>query len=286
MTLCHTGPLMKSSGLLKRYLAVAALLLLPGCTFLSNQSYIQQYPQNRGLKRVAVFIQRWPVYLQLPNQNDLGSDFIKKSTLFTGPWQPAGSINPRAVDIQNIDDEVTATLLNQVLTEKGYQPFISGVFPPQPGPITVEAIMARSQVVDPEFDAFLFCFYSPVVFCAEAQATPKDHQRRSYGLQELIGVLNPGANYVIWAGPRATQASPNSVSHAFIYVSLTMFRALDWAPIWEVADSQIGGRLRVNLAQCLPAPTDQNYPADAGVIQRLICNNLTCRLHHLVPDAY
>jgi hypothetical protein len=271
---------------IKLFIMVGVMLLLPSCTFLSNQGHLQQYPQYGGLKRVAVFVQRWPVNQQLPNQNDLGADFIKKSTLFTGPWQPAGSSNPRAVEIQDIDDEVAATLLTQALTEKGYEPFLSGVFPAQPGPITVGEIMAKCQAVDPWVDTFLFCFYSPVVFCAEAQATPAEHRQRSYGLQELIGILNPGATQVIWAGPRAAQAPPRSISHAFIYVSMTMFKALDWRPLWEVADAQVGGRMRVNLNQCPPAPTDQNYPADAAIIQRLMTNNLTCRLQHLIPDAF
>jgi hypothetical protein len=231
-------------------------------------------------------VQRWPVYLQLPNQNDPGADFIKKSTLFTGPWQPAGLLNPRAVDIQDIDDNVAATLLIQALTEKGYQPFLSGVLPPQPGPVTVAELMARCAAINRGVDAILFCFYAPTVFCAEAVPGLKDRQPRSYGLQEIIEVLNPGGNTVTWAGPSAAQAPPNSISHAFIFVSLTMFKSLDWQPLWEVADSQIGGRMRVKLAQCPPAPTDQNYPADAGIIQRLMCDNLTCRLRHLIPDAF
>jgi hypothetical protein len=192
------------------------------------------------MRRVAVFVQRWPAYLQLPNQNDPGADFITKSTQFTGPWKPAGLMNLRAVDIQDIDDGMVATLLTQVLTDKGYQPFVSGVFPPQPGPITVEEIMAMGEALDRGVDAFLFCFYSPVVFCADPQSTPKDHQRRSYSLDELIGILNPGFNYVMWADPRAARAPTNSISHAFIYVSLTMFKALDWRPVWEIADSQTG----------------------------------------------
>lgn len=109
-----------------------------------------------------------------------------------------------------------ATLLPRALEEMGYEPFISGVFPAQPSPITVEEIMAKSQAVDPWADAFLFCFYSPTVFCAEARRTPKYHQTRSYGLQELIQTLNPGAGYVIWAGPRPAQAPANSITHAFI----------------------------------------------------------------------
>jgi hypothetical protein len=271
---------------LKIFLMLGVFLLLSSCTFLSNQAYIQQYPQYRGIKRVAIFVQRWPAYLQLPNQNNPGADFIKKSTLFTGPWQPAGLINPRAVDIQDIDDCVAADLLVQVLTEKGYQPFFAGVLPLHPGPITVEEIMAKCEAINRNVDAILFCFYSPTVFCADAQSTPKEHQKRSYSLQEIIEILNPGGDYVTWAGPRAAQAPPNSISHAFIFVSLTMFKALDWQPLWEIADAQVGGSMRVKLAQCPPAPTDQSYPADAGIIQRLMCNNLTCRLRHLIPDAF
>jgi hypothetical protein len=265
---------------------LGVFLLLSSCTFLSNQAYVQQYPQYRGIKRVAVFVQRWPAYLQLPNQNNPGADFIKKSTLFTGPWQPAGLMNPRAVDVQDIDDNVAASLLIQVLTEKGYQPFLSGVLPLQPGPITVEEIMARCEAINRGVEAILFCFYSPTVFFAEAAATPKDHQKRSYSLQEIIGILNPGGNSVTWAGPRAAQAPPNSISHAFIFVSLTMFKVLDWRPLWEVADSQVGRSMRIQLAQCPPAPTDQNFPADAGIMQRLMCGNLACRLRHLIPDAF
>ncbi|HAY20937.1 MAG TPA: hypothetical protein DCY27_01970 [Desulfobacterales bacterium] len=267
-------------------LLLGGVLLLSSCTLLSNQSYTRQYPEYRGIKRVAVFVQRWPAYLQLPNQNEPGADFIKKSTLFTGPWQPAGLMNPRAVDVLDVDDNVAADLLLQVLTEKGYQPFLSGVLPSQPGPITVEEIMAKCEAVNRGVDAILFCFYSPTVFLAAAETTPKDHHRRSYSLHEIIQTLNPGGAYATWAGPRAAQAPPNSISHAFIFVSLTMFKVLDWRPLWEVADSQIGGRMRVKLAQCPPAPTNQNYPADAGIIQRLMCNNLTCRLRHLIPDAF
>jgi hypothetical protein len=260
--------------------------LLPACTFLSNRSYTEKYPQYRGIKRVAVFIKHWPAYQQLPNQNDLGDDFIKKTTLFTGPWQPASFINPRAVDVLDIDDQVMGALLSRALQEKGYEPFISGVLPENPGPITVEEIMAKSRVVDRQVDACLFCFYSPTLYCADPQHTPKEHQKRSFGLQEIIGILNPGANYVIWAGPRAGEAPPNSISHAFIYVSLTMFKAQNFQPLWEVADSQLGGRMRLTLAECPPGPTDENYPADAAIIQHLMTSNLKCRLAHLIPDAF
>ncbi len=267
-------------------LIMGILLFLSCCTLLSNRSYLEQNPQLKGIKRVTVFIQRWPVYQKLPNQNGPGGAPISETTPFTGPWEPAGFINPRAVDIRDLDDAAIADLLSRVLTEKGYRPFVSGVLPAQPGPVTVAEIMAASRAVDPEVEAFLFCFYSPTVFCSKAQATPKDHGARSYGLAELLGTLSPRGDEVVWAGPVASQAPANSISHAFIYVSLTMFRALDWRPLWEVTDSQIGGRTRLILARCPPGPTDQNYPADAGVIQRLMTKNLACRLNHLIPDAF
>lgn len=268
------------------FLIVIFLGSSSSCTFLSNRDYVQRYGSGRGIKNVGIFLQRWPAYLQSANQNDPGIEFIRKSTLFTGPWEPAGQINPRAVDIQEIDDGVMGEILIKALKERGYQPFLLGVMARSPSPITVEEIMAKSQAINPDMDALLFCFYSPTVYFSEAQATPKDHGRRSYGLQEIVELLNPGSGWVIWAGPRAAQAPKASISHAFIYVSLTMFRSLDWRPLWEVADSQVGGRLIPRLANCPPAPTDQNYWADAAMIQRLMCGNLSCRLNHLIPEAF
>lgn len=213
-------------------------------------------------------------------------EFIRKSTWFTGPWEPAGHINPRAVDIQDIDDQVVGDILIQALKEKGYQPFMLGVLPSSDRPITVEEIMAKCQAINPEIDAMLFCFYSPTIFVSEARAIPQEHQQRSYGLQELIDTLQPGRGWLIWAGPRAAQAPPASISHAFIYVSLAMFKTLDWRPLWEVADSEVGGLLRPRISSCPPGPTDKNYWADAAMIQRLMGSNLTCRLNHLIPDPF
>lgn len=283
---CALGSIASLNAKARWLVLTLACFLLFSCTFLSNSNYVQQYPEYRGIRRVALFVQRWPVYLQLPNQNNPGADFIKESTLFTGPWLQAGLTNPRAVDVQDIDDEGVANLFIAILTAKGYQPYIAGVFPSQPGPISVAEIMAKCQAMDRGVDAFLFCFYSPAVFFSDAKATPKDHDKRSYSLQKLIDILNPGGNRVIWAGPRAAQAPPNSISHAFIYTSLTMFRAYSWQPLWEVADSDTGGRLRVTVATCPPGPTNQNYWADAAIMQRLMYSNLSCRLEHLLPDAF
>ena len=106
------------------------MFILPiSCTSLSNLNYVQQHPECRGIRRVALFIQHWPVYLQLPNQDNPGADFIKETTLFTGPWRPASLINPRSVDVQTINDEMVAELFIQTLTEKGYQPYVAGVSP-------------------------------------------------------------------------------------------------------------------------------------------------------------
>jgi hypothetical protein len=247
---------------------------------LSNRYYALYYGYYPGSTKVGVFLQDWPVYLQLPNQNYLGMGFIRKTTLFKGPWQPAAQIEPRAVDIQDIDDGVMEEILVTALKKKGYRPFLLGVSPTPSGPITVEEIMASN----PGLDAYLFCFYSPTVYVSRDQDTPKDHDRRSYGLQEIVGLLNPGGDRVIWAGPRAARAPKGSISHAFIYVSMTMFGTAGGRPLFEVADSQVGGRLTPTLWSCPPAPTDQNYWADAAMIQRLMRNNLACRLQHLVPQ--
>lgn len=209
-------------------------------------------------------------------------EFIRKTTLFKGPWEPAAQIHSRAVDIQDIDEGVMGEILVKALKKKGYQPFLLGVSLTPSGPLTVEEIMAKN----PGLDAHLFCFYSPTVYVSRDQDPPKDHDRRSYGLQEIVERLNPGGHRVIWAGPRAALAPPGSISHAFIYVSMTMFGTSGGRPLFEVADSQVGGRLPPTLWSCPPAPTDQNYWADAAMVQRLMGNNLACRLKHLIPDSF
>lgn len=132
----------------------------------------------------------------------------------------------------------------------------------------------------------MFCFYAPMVFLSHSQDATGISQKRSNALQEIIQALSPGGSAVIWAGPSASQSPKGSVSHAFIYISMSMFKAYDWQSLWEVADSMTGGKLMVNLAQCPPGPTNKNYWADAAIIQRLMIDNLSCRLHHLIPDAF
>jgi hypothetical protein len=262
------------------------LLGLASCTFLGNQSYVNRHPGYQEIQRVVVFLQRWPVYRQLPGQNELGEEFIKPSTSFLGPWEAAAHLDPRAVDIADIDDGLMAELLVEVLQSKGYQPFVGEMPLASPGSGRVERIMARYRAVDRQVDAFLFCFYSPTLFVAQARMTPSDHGQRSYGLAELIGKLGSGRGRVLWAGPRAGKAPPGAVSHAFIYVSLTLFRAWDGQVLWKVADSRVGGRPPPRLVKCPPAPTSENFWADAGIIFNLMRSNLRCRLRHLIPDAF
>jgi hypothetical protein len=247
---------------------------------------VKGHPEYQGTRRIVIFIQRWPFYLQKSEQNNLGADFIKTKTLFYSPFEPAAHINLRAVDIRDIDDHLIGEVLVKVLEKKGYETFIAEIGPVASGAETVEGIMARYQVLDRRANAFLFCYYSPIVFLSHAQLTPQERGSRSYGLEEVVQILQPGSRWVTWAGPRADLAPPNSINHAFIYLSMTLFKAWNWEPLWEVADSQIGGKIRPKLVQCPPAPTDLNYRADAGIIQRLMIHNLECRLRHLIPDSF
>lgn len=270
-------------------LLAVGLFSLSACTPLSNRDYAQQLSRWGGIDRVAVFVQRWPVYLQLQGESGRGESFINQQTPFSGAWEQAGQVNPRAVDIMDIDNAVMEKLLLQVLKNKGYQPVIAGFTAISPKSATVAEIMARYRMLDPNVNAFLFCFYSPTLFFADPKATPKDHWCRTYSLGEIIQILNPGKGSVIWAGRRAARAPNNSITHAFIYVSLTVFEARTWQPLIKVADSHIGGKLwyplRLDLPRCPPAPTDKDYWVDAALIQRLMCRNLKCRLRHLIPDA-
>lgn len=268
------------------YLMLVGVLLLPSCTLLSNRNYVQQHPEYQRIRRVVIFLQPWPSYLRLPSQTDLGEDFIKKETPFFGPWEPASRSDSRALDVQDIDGCLMGEILEEILKKKGYTPFLGGILSLPARRLNVQEILARGQAVNRQADAFLFCFYAPMVFLSHSQDATGLNQKRSYALQEIIQALSPGGSSVIWAGPRAAQAPQGSISHAFIYISMTMFKAYDWQNLWQVADSQTGGRIWVNLAQCPPGPTDKNYGADAAVIQRLMIDNLSCRLRHLIPDAF
>ena len=266
-------------------LVLGGILLLSSCTFLSNQSYVRQYPECRGIRRVAVFVQRWPVYLKKPSRDDLGEDFIKIQTIFFGPWEPAAQVNPRAVDIQDIDNCLMGEILVRILESKGYQvvlvdlPFVGES-------VTVEMLMAQYQAINPPVDAFLFCYYTPTLFVSHAQEAPKDHATRSYSLWEIVSRLSPGTGSVIWVGDRRSNSPTNSISHAFIYWSMTIFKALNRRTLMAEADSQVGGQVRPWIPRCPPAPTDKNYWANPGVIQNLMVDNLKCRLSHQIPDAF
>lgn len=262
------------------------LSLVSSCTFLSDKQYVEQNSHYRGIRRVAVFLQRWPVNQQLSGQGDLGEDFIKRTTLFLGPWTKGPDLNPRDLDVQDIDDNLMGEIILEALQKKGYQPFLSAVLGGGGGAVTVEAIMARYQVLDPGIDAFLFCFYAPRLFLSQPPDPPLASSTKAYGLQEITAKLGDSNQGTIWAGPRAAKAPENSISHAFIYISMTMFKARDWSMLWEVAGSHTGGRSRPWIPQCPPGPTDQNYWADAEIIQTLMSDNLKCRLRHLIPYAF
>ncbi len=235
------------------------------------------------MRRIAVFLQRWPTNSELSGQSDLDADFIKKTTHFLGPWKPAGQRGQRALDVQDIDDRLMGEVLMGALIEKGYHPFLAQAL--SNGSASVEDIMARYQALDPEIDAFLFCFYAPTVFLSHPLAGPEPLTNRADSLEGIVQLLSPGSRGIIWAGPRAAMAPKNSISHAFIYLSLTMFKALDWKPLLQVAGSQSGGRTRTWVALCPPGPTEEDYWADPEIIRDLMVNNLRCRLHHLIPFA-
>jgi hypothetical protein len=235
---------------------------------------------------MVVFLQRWPCYLQKPYESDLGAHFISEKTPFYSSWQPAARMNPRAIDVSDINDQTMGEILIQVLKRKGYQVFISDIVPKNARAETVAELMAMYQALDRDVDAFLFCFYSPTLYFAHADLVPPDHSKRPYSLGEIVNILEPGNDKVIWGGLRADLSPKKSISHAFVNLSITCFRALDWKSFWEVADSQTGGEFRPWLAQCLPAPTELDYFANAAIIQHLMCENLTCRLRYIIPYAF
>ncbi len=264
---------------------ILACGLLSSCTFLSNRDYSQKYAPFQGVHRIAIFLQRWPVYLQKPGRNDLGEDFIKTHTIFLGPWEPAGQINARAVDIQDIDNCLMGEILVRILEDKGYQVVLVDL-PFAGESVTVEMLMAQYQAINPPVDAYLFCYYAPTLFVSHAQEVPQDHAARSYSLWEIVSSLSPGTDSVIWVGQRGPNSPVNSISHAFIYWSMTIFKASNGLTLMAEADSQIGGEVQPWIPQCLPAPTDKNYLANPGIIQDLMVENLKCRLRHEIPYAF
>ena len=148
---------------------------LSSCTFLSNREYVQNYAAFQGTHRIAVFLQRWPVYLQTAGRNSLGDDFIKPNTYFYGPWQPAGQINPRALDIRDIDDGLVSQILIDTLRGKGYQVFLSEVPFGSADSLTVKALMAQYRAFNP-YSRRLFIF----LLLSDPISVPcPDHAQRS-----------------------------------------------------------------------------------------------------------
>jgi hypothetical protein len=270
----------------RSFIAVVTCCLLSSCTFLSNRDYVKQYAAFKGIKRIAVFLQRWPVYRQQPKLSGSGDEFIRPQTQFYGPWQPASQMDPRALDIKDIDAGLMSHILVRALESKGYQVFLVDVLPGGSEGQTVETLMANYQAINPPVDAFLFCYYAPTLYVSQALPAPGGQERRSVSLLEVIQRLGPGSDAVIWVGHRSDKSPAHSMSHAFIYLSLTMFRALDGQTLMAVADSQATGKVRPWIPRCPPGPTDRDYPADPAVIQNLMVNNLQCRLRHLLPDAF
>jgi hypothetical protein len=269
-----------------RYLAVILVCaLLSSCTFFSNRDYLNKYAPFRGVQRIAVFLQRWPVYLQKPGCGNLGEDFIKPQTVFNGPWQPAAPLNPRAVDIEDIDNGRMGEMLVKILKKKGYQAYLMDL-PSAGESVTVEKIMAQYQAVNPPINAYLFCYYAPTLYVSHAPEAPPDHARRSYSLYEIVQDLAPGTGAVIWVGRRGEHSPANSISHAFIYLSLAIFKASDKRSLMTEADSQVGGQVRPWIPRCPPAPTDKDYWASPRVIQNLMIDNLECRLQRQIPHAF
>ncbi len=159
-------------------MVILACALLSSCINLSNRDDLRKYAPFRGVQRLAVFMQHWPVYLQKPGRNDLGEDFIKPQTIFLGPWQRAAQSNPRAVDIQDLDAGLMGDILIGILEKKGYQVFLA-TLPMADEKDTVEMLMARYQESYPPVDAFLFCYYAPTLFVSHAQEAPQGHAQRS-----------------------------------------------------------------------------------------------------------
>lgn len=265
------------------YLSVAVVLIFSSCGFYSTPEYERQLSIIQRVNRVVVFLQRWPVYLQLPGQAGAGDCFLKPDAIFAAPWESAPRLNLRALDVQDIDDNLMGEILVRALEKKGYQAFLAELPFPSAEKCTVQAVMDRYLALGPGVDAFLFCYYSPTLFLTRARAAPEDFRRRPYSLSEIVGFLTPSTQWTVWAGQVSGQAPANAITHAFIYVTMSLLTAREGKPLLMVADTQSAGKLHPFVPQCPPAPTDEDYPADEAIIQRLMVNNLKCRLHHIIP---
>lgn len=271
-------------GLIMRVTLLFSLTALLSCVMLSNRQLTEDLAHARGVVRVGVILQRWPHYLTRPDQNFLGEDFIRLTTVFGGPWQPAVRPHPRALDVADITDMDVAQTLLQALRRRGYEPLLLSDFPEPATPRTVQDIIDNQEATHPEIDGFLFCSYAPTLFVASPESLPAGAGQRSISLTELAAQAGR-RGHLIWSGKGLPQASPHTMVHAFIYVSLTLFKARTHQPLWLTADARVAGRLRPAIAECPPGPTEQDYRADPAMITRIMLNNLGCRLKHLLPEA-
>jgi hypothetical protein len=145
---------------------------------MSNRPYVERYPEYRGIRRVAVFLQRWPVYSKLKGEGVTELDFIQKDTPFLNALEPAERLDPRAVDVKDIDDGLMGQLLLEAFRYKGYDPFLAEIASSDQE--TVAGIMARYLDIAPRVDGFLFCFYSPTLYFSRAEKVPPDHRFRLF----------------------------------------------------------------------------------------------------------
>ncbi len=269
---------------LSLFLLSVSVTLVAACVMLSNRQLTVDLAAAQGVVRVGVVLQRWPHFLAKEGQNSLGEDFISPETVFRGPWQRAQPVNPLAMDVAEVTDAEVAQILELALRKRGYEPLLVSALPEETAPRTVQELLARHIEVHPELDGFLFCYYAPTLFVASPELLPPGARQRSVSLWELASKAGRRGN-LIWSGKRLTQAPPHTMVHAFIYVSLTLFKARTQQPLWLTADSRVGGPIRPAIAECLPAPTEKDYRTDPAMIRRIMFNNLRCRLWHLLPDA-
>lgn len=270
-----------------RILAGAMLVLLAvaaGCTPMSNRPYTQSAPHYRGLIRVAVLLRPWFPYQQLPGQPRPDSDFITGETPFFAALENRQEPEPRAVGVAGLEEEV-ADLLLTALRRRGYEPVLLPAHDLVPSDLRVAGFLARQRLLIPEMDAYLLGFFGPTLYVSRPEQLPVGAHFRPYSLAEITRHLNPGRGALLWAGPAAAQAPPLSISHAVIHLSLTLFRAADGKPMWQVAGSRVAGHPRGIVVNCPPFPSRESYWTGPEVIRRLMLENLACRLHFLLPDA-
>lgn len=257
---------------------------LAACVQMSNRATVERSPGYHGLRRVGVLLRHWPAYQQFPGKPQLNSDFIAGDTRFFAPLEVARDPNPRAVDLAGLDEEVADAILD-ALRNRGYEPVLLPVEPLIPATDPVAALLERQRLLTPELDAYLFCFYGPTLYVSDPARAPGARGERSYTVEEVVRLLNPGRAQVLWAGPAASQAPSMSISQAVVHIALTLFRAQDGRALWQVADSRVAGHPHGIVANCPPFPSREDYWTGAAVIRRLMRVNLKCRLHYLLPDA-